>query len=215
MDTLGAIVGPTAAMALLVALKNNYALLFLLTLIPGLAATVVIAVLVRETDRLPVSHVSFAGRLATLPKRFRRFLVGVGLFGGGDFAHTMLILLAIEKLSPTLGKSKAAAVASYWEAFAAVCPNLIEALFAPIILTVDREKRYATIRIPGIAESDVEPIKNPATGEEHRARIALPNGFEYKEAEMGNTVSCRVSAGDKLTFELKGSREEGRFRLLL
>jgi hypothetical protein len=51
----------------------------------------------------------------------------------------------------------------------------------------------------------VEPIKNPATGEEHRARIALPNGFEYREAEMGNTVHCRVSAGDKLTFELKNT----------
>jgi hypothetical protein len=93
----------------------------------------------------------------------------------------------------------------YWEIFAAVCPNLIETLFAPITLTVDREKRSATIRIPGIAESNVEPIKSPATGEEQRARIALPNGFEYKEAEMGNTVSCRVSAGDKLTFELKNT----------
>jgi hypothetical protein len=51
-------------------------------------------------------------------------------------------------------------------------------LFVPITLNVDREKRCATIRIPGIAESDIEPIKNPATGEEHRARIALPNGFE-------------------------------------
>jgi MFS family permease len=111
MDTLGAIVGPTAAIALLIALKNNYTQLFLFTLIPGLAATVAIAVLVREKDRLPVRHVSFGGRLATLPERFRRFLVGVGLFGAGDFAHTMLILLAIEKLSPTLGKSTAAAVA--------------------------------------------------------------------------------------------------------
>ena len=92
---------------------------------------------------------------------------------------------------------------AYFEVFAAVCPNRTEPLFAPINFNVDREKRRATIRIQGIVESDVEPIKNPATGEEHRARIVLPNGFEYKEAEMGNTVSCRVSAGDKLTFELK------------
>jgi hypothetical protein len=45
----------------------------------------------------------------------------------------------------------------------------------------------------------------PATGEEHRARIVLPNGFEFKEAEMGTTVHCRVSAGEKLTFELKNT----------
>jgi hypothetical protein len=65
--------------------------------------------------------------------------------------------------------------------------------------------RRTIIRIPGIAESDTEPIKNPVSGEEHRARIVLPNGFEYKEAEMGNTVNCRVSAGDKLTFELENT----------
>jgi len=43
------------------------------------------------------------------------------------------------------------------------------------------------------------------TGEEHRARIELPNSFEYKEAEMGNTVHSGVNAGEKLTFELKNT----------
>jgi hypothetical protein len=43
----------------------------------------------------------------------------------------------------------------------------------------------ATVRIPNIGETNIEPIKNPVTGEEHRARIVLPDGFEYKEAEMG------------------------------
>jgi hypothetical protein len=28
------------------------------------------------------------------------------------------------------------------------------------------------------------------------ARIVLPDGFEYKEVEMGNTVYCRVGAGE-------------------
>jgi MFS family permease len=111
MDTLGAIVGPATATALLLALKNNYSQLFLLTLIPGVAAAVVIAVLVREQNRLRVSHVSFGGRLAALPERFRKFLIGVGLFGAGDFAHAMLILLATEKLSSELGQPSAAAVA--------------------------------------------------------------------------------------------------------
>ena len=69
----------------------------------------------------------------------------------------------------------------------------------------DREKRLATIQIPGIGETNIEPIKNPVTGEEHRARISLPDGFEYKEAEMGNTVHCRVEAGGKFTFELKNT----------
>ena len=94
---------------------------------------------------------------------------------------------------------------TYWEIFASVISNVLETVVAPITLIVDREKRCATIRIPELIECDVEPIKNPITGQELRARITLPEGFEYKEAEMGNTVRNRVSAGDKLTFELKNS----------
>jgi hypothetical protein len=92
-----------------------------------------------------------------------------------------------------------------FEIFAAVCPNSIEPLIAPISFKVDREKRRATVRIPGIGETNIEPIKNPVTGEEHRARIVLPDGFEFKEAEMGNTVYCRVDADERLAFELKNT----------
>ena len=46
--------------------------------------------------------------------------------------------------------------------------------------------------IPDLLESFIEPIRNPATGEEHRARIVLPGGFEYTEAENANTVSFEV-----------------------
>ena len=51
--------------------------------------------------------------------------------------------------------------------------------------------------MPGLCEFRAEPIRNPVTGEEHRARIQLPNGFEYKEAEMGNCVMNRATLGDK------------------
>ncbi len=83
---------------------------------------------------------------------------------------------------------------TYFEIFASVCPHTLETAFASITLEIDRERRIGRIRIPGMAECDIEPIKNPATGEEHRARIALPNGFEYKEAEMGNSVRLEVIA---------------------
>ena len=46
------------------------------------------------------------------------------------------------------------------------------------------------------------------TGEEHRARIVLPDGFEFKEAEMGNTVYCRVDADERLAFELKNTYDQ-------
>jgi hypothetical protein len=53
------------------------------------------------------------------------------------------------------------------------------------------------VNIPHIASSAIEPIKNPVTGEEHRAKIVLPQGFEYNEAEMGNAVRFHVAVGSR------------------
>jgi len=111
MDTLGAIVGPATALLLLGWFAHDYPKLFAATLVPGLLAVAAIALLVRERERRPVPHVSFGERLRALPPRFRRFLAAVGLFGLGDFAHTLLILLATQQLTPTLGAARAASVA--------------------------------------------------------------------------------------------------------
>ena len=59
--------------------------------------------------------------------------------------------------------------------------------------------------IPGLAESNIEPIRNPVTGEEHHARIVLPNGFEFKEAEMANTLECTTTAPGPLSLTLTNS----------
>ena len=111
MDTVGAIVGPASALFLLAAVNHHYPSLFALTLIPGITAALVIAFLVRERERKPVKYVSFGRSLRALPGPFRRFLVAVGLFGLGDFAHSMLILLAAQKLTPVLGATGAASLA--------------------------------------------------------------------------------------------------------
>jgi MFS family permease len=111
MDTLGAIVGPATAFVLLGIFNHHYPTLFAVTLIPSLIAVGLIAFAVREKDRKPVPHVSFGERLRMLPPSFGKFLVAVGLFGAGDFAHTLLILLATQKLTPELGAAKAASIA--------------------------------------------------------------------------------------------------------
>jgi len=110
MDTIGAIIGPTTGFFLLAAFHHHYPPLFAVTLIPGLIAAALVALLVKEKERKPVSHVSFGERLFSLPKPYLKFLLGVGLFGAGDFAHTMLILLATQKLAPSLGLAKAASL---------------------------------------------------------------------------------------------------------
>jgi MFS family permease len=126
MDTVGAIIGPVTAFVLLPVFHYHYSSLFAVTLIPGLTAAAVIALLVSEKARKPVSHISFGSRLHALPTGYRRFLVAVGVFGAGDFAPTLLILLAAQKLAPTFGPTKAAsaAVALY------VAHNVLYAGFA-------------------------------------------------------------------------------------
>jgi MFS family permease len=111
MDTVGAIVGPATAYFLLGAFHHHYPSLFAVTLVPSLIAVALIVVAVREKERRPVPHISFGERLRMLPPRFRKFLVAVGLFGAGDFAHTLLILLATQKLAPELGAARAASLA--------------------------------------------------------------------------------------------------------
>lgn len=111
MDTLGAIVGPATAFVLLPFLHYRYSALFAWTLVPSMIAAALIAFAVVEKTRPPVPHISFGARLRMLPTGYRKFLIAVGLFGAGDFAHTLLILLATQKLTPTLGAATAASLA--------------------------------------------------------------------------------------------------------
>ncbi len=85
-----------------------------------------------------------------------------------------------------------------FEIFASVTAKVLDPMFLPIRFESDQEKRIAVLEVPGFGEFRAEPIRNPVTGEEHRARIDLPNGFEYKIAEMANCVENRATVGDKI-----------------
>lgn len=128
MDTIGAIIGPASAVFLLTAFHHRYPPLFALTLIPGLGAAALIAFVVQEKERKKISHVSFGERLRAMPNAYRKFLVAVGLFGSGDFAHSMLILLATQKLTPSLGATNAASIAVGLY----VVHNIVYATSAPV-----------------------------------------------------------------------------------
>jgi hypothetical protein len=69
-----------------------------------------------------------------------------------------------------------------------------ETLFKPIRFDVDIEARKANIVIPDILQSIGSPIRSPATGDEHRVRIDMPNGIEFKLAEIGNASSEATGA---------------------
>jgi len=110
MDTLGAVLGPLCATALIGIIGARGVLRW--ALLPGLIAAVVFAVLSpkgKQDDqhRAP----SFTSSLAQLPKNYWRYLTGVFAHGIGDFAPTLLILRAAQILTPRFGVKHAAALA--------------------------------------------------------------------------------------------------------
>jgi hypothetical protein len=84
-----------------------------------------------------------------------------------------------------------------FEIFAAVTSTVLEPIYAPFEFETDGERRISNLWVKGLGEFHVVPIKNPVTGEEHRASIHLPNGFEYKSAEVANCESLKATVGDK------------------
>jgi hypothetical protein len=75
--------------------------------------------------------------------------------------------------------------ATIFQVFSTTLEKVHEPIFAPIDFEVDIDARTARLVVPGVTEGRGEPIKNPVTGAEHRARIDIPHGFEYSIAEMG------------------------------
>jgi hypothetical protein len=82
-----------------------------------------------------------------------------------------------------------APMATMFAVFASTLTEVYDPIFAPVDFSIDVNARTAHFFVPGVVEAKGEPIKNPITGEEHRARIDLPNGFEYEIAEMGSGTS--------------------------
>lgn len=62
-----------------------------------------------------------------------------------------------------------------------------EPLFKAIEFESQIDSRTGRFRVAGIIEAHVEPIRNPVTGQAHRARVNLPNGFEYHAAEYASS----------------------------
>ncbi|MDB5460721.1 MAG: hypothetical protein JWO72_2462 [Caulobacteraceae bacterium] len=76
--------------------------------------------------------------------------------------------------------------ATIFNVFATVIETLHPPVFLPIEFELDIDRRLGRLQIEGVLDTQVSPIRNPVTGAEHRARVTLPNGFEYREAEYAS-----------------------------
>ncbi|MBT3170966.1 MAG: DUF1326 domain-containing protein [Rhodospirillaceae bacterium] len=64
----------------------------------------------------------------------------------------------------------------------------LDPIFADIEFEWDLKGRKGRFSVSGILAADIEPIRNPVTGEPHFMSINLPNGFEHREAEMASAT---------------------------
>jgi MFS family permease len=110
MDSLGAVLGPLGAMALLGTLGTRGVLRW--TLLPGLIAAAAFIFLAPAAKRAAGHRApGIASSFGQLPKSYWHFLAGVFAHGIGDFAPTLLILRASQILGPRLGVGRAATIA--------------------------------------------------------------------------------------------------------
>ncbi len=96
--------------------------------------------------------------------------------------------------------------------------EVLDPLFAPIELSIDVEARKAKVHVPGLVTLEGNPMISPFSGEPTRARIHLPEGFEYTYAEMGNgssktTADVKIELADTYAqFNILHMNQDGVIR---
>ncbi|MGS0895944.1 MFS transporter [Burkholderia stagnalis] len=119
MDTIGAVIGPLLGVAVLEWARTihrgdaagPFRFVLWLSIVPGVLAVFAFLAMVDDPERSPNPGRRFLGALRELPVRFKRYLGAVGVFGLGDFSHSLLILAATQLLAPSLGVVRAAQTA--------------------------------------------------------------------------------------------------------
>ena len=97
---------------------------------------------------------------------------------------------------------KNSAEGTMFNIFSLIESKMHDPVFAPVTFTFDKAARTARLSIPGVLETDVEPIKNPVTGAAHRVKVVMPEGFEHIEGEV---ASSNIRSSGAIKFQTKGS----------
>lgn len=119
MDTVGAVLGPLLGVVLLGWAQGlswqdpsgPFRLVLWVSIVPGCLAVLAFLTLVKDPAHSPNPTLQFLTSLRGLPTRFKQYLRAVGLFGIGDFSHSLLILAATQLLTPSFGLVRSAQIA--------------------------------------------------------------------------------------------------------
>lgn len=99
--------------------------------------------------------------------------------------------------------------ATHFFVYNSTMTKVFDSIDAPMSIDIDVESRHASCKIEGVVDSVGTPLINPFSGEESRARIHLPGGFEYTYAEMG-VGNSKVSSA----IDLHLTDSYGQFNIL-
>jgi hypothetical protein len=78
--------------------------------------------------------------------------------------------------------------ATMWNVFASTVETVFDPVSKPIELDIDVGARKGRVAVNKLVGGSGSPIRNPVTGDEHRVRIELPNGFECDVMEVGSAT---------------------------
>ncbi len=85
--------------------------------------------------------------------------------------------------------------------FSLIVTKMHDPIFAPITFEFDQAARTARLTIPGVLETEVEPIKNPVTGAAHRIQVMMPEGFEHRAGEV---ASANIRSAGAIKLGVRG-----------
>lgn len=113
--------------------------------------------------------------------------------------HALLTILSGQEQEPT----------AFFAIFASTVETMHEPHFVPVQVCTDRTALTASIHVPGAIDAKAEPIRNPMDGSVHRASMALPDGFQFTDADCVSgtfsttaAVAMNYSEVNALLYEL-------------
>jgi hypothetical protein len=94
-----------------------------------------------------------------------------------------------EALLKIMSGQDTAPFATMFAVYASTLIKMHDPVFTAIDFDVDVDGRKGRLFIKDYVEMTGEPIRNKVSGQESRAQIVLPEGFEYAVAEIGSASS--------------------------
>ncbi len=84
--------------------------------------------------------------------------------------------------------------ATYFSVFSSTVTKGNKPQFLPIEFEADVAECRGRFAVPGVVEGRAGPILDPVKHAPHRARLALPTGFEFTAAEFGSSKTKATGA---------------------